>query len=202
MSGQFPLTPTARSMTLTQQSRSQQSEAHNLRTITRSRDANRWIVTAEYEDTLTEAELWPLYCFALKQKGRRETFTVILPSKVAPRGVGGGTPVINTLVSAGALSIPVSGFGNSLTVMEVGDVFTITGNTKVYMATSTVITDAGGSANIEFYPPLLANASAGKALTTASVPFTVRFATDNVTTQINAPLQHNFQIALVEDVLD
>jgi len=202
MSGQFPLTPTPKSLTLTQQTNSRQSEAHNLRTITRSRDANRWIITAEYEDSLTEAELWPLYAFAIKQKGRRETFTVILPNKTAPRGTGAGSPVVNALTSAGAQTMVVSAFGNSQTVLEVGDVFTIAGNSKTYMVTSAVTSDSGGSANVDFYPPLLANASAGVSITMASVAFTVRFATDNVTTQINAPLQHNFSIAMVEDVLD
>lgn len=202
MSGKFPSSPAPESMTLTQNTATLQSESHNLRTITRRRDANRWVVTVAYPDSLTEAELYVLYCFALKQRGRSSTFTVVLPNKITPRGTGTGSPVVNSLTSAGVMTLPVSGFGNSETVLEIGDVFSIAGNTKVYMATSAVITDAGGSANIEFYPPLLANASAANALTIASVAFTMRFGSDDVTTAIQAPLQHNFDVIMLEDILD
>ena len=202
MSGQLPTDPAPKSMVLTQQSNSFQSEAHNLRTITRTRDANRWVISAEYEDSLTEAELWPLYCFALKQNGRRETFTVVLPSKTAPRGTGNGSPTISSLSSAGATQITCDNFTASETVMLAGDVFKLAGNTKVYMATASVVSNVSGIAAINFHPPLLVNASVATALTIASVPFTVRFASDNVTTQINAPVQHNFSIAMVEDILD
>ena len=151
---------------------------------------------------MTEDELYPLFCFALKQRGRYETFTIVLPNKVTPRGTGNGSPVISTTTSAGISKVTANGFTANETVLELGDIFSVVGNTKVYMVTSTVTANSSGIASIDFEPPLLAIASAGNAITISSVAFTVRFANDNVATTINAPYQHGFEIEMVEDILD
>lgn len=108
--------------------------------------------------------------FALSLRGQRGTFLVGDPSRINPRGVGGGSPLVNggtqtgeTLIIDGA---PVSTTG----WLKAGDYFQLgSGATShLHKLVSDVNTDSSGNATLDFVPPLRGSPADNAAITTVN----------------------------------
>lgn len=142
----------------------------------------------------------PLYSFLMRQKGRYDTFTIVVPGHDVPLGQNEGSPTWTSTTNDNTIN--TGGWSASIAnqAME-GDVFTIAGSTKVYMLTADASSDGAGNATLSFYPALRDTPSAGAALTFNNVVFTVQLTSPKVGYKRQGILYNLDEIDLVEALI-
>ena len=123
------------------------------------------IITAKRSDVYGE-----LMAFIVKQRSRKENFTIIPPEVEDARGTASGTP--HGTASAGATSITLGGTGTG--TLKAGDFIKFANHDKVYM----IVSDLNGSGTLTIEPALREATANDTAITYDNVPFTVRLNND------------------------
>jgi len=200
MSGSFPTSPAASSVTFKSIEPTLVSVAQNLKRQVRRRGGQRWQLDVEFPP-MTRSEFAPIYAFALSQKGQFETFTYIPPVISTSQGDTSESPVVNGALSVGANSAIIDGVTDPKTgIIKAGDFFKFSGHSKVYMATADMNSNTAGGVTptLNFAPNLLNAVANDETITFASVPFTVSF-TQNIT-QFNTDITalYGFSMSLIE----
>jgi hypothetical protein len=131
------------------------------------------IVTATRSDVYGE-----LMAFIMKQRSRKETFTIIPPEIEDARGNETGTVLINGNHAVGDTTIAMNGHHNDNPhAFKAGDFIKFASHTKVYM----IVADVQASSNastVTIEPPLIATVANDSVVTYDNVPFTVYLTSD------------------------
>ena len=131
------------------------------------------IVTATRSDVYGE-----LMAFIMKQRSRKETFTIIPPEIKNARGNETGTVLVNGSHAVGDTTIAMDGHHNDNPhAFKAGDFIKFASHTKVYM----VVADVQASSNastVTIEPPLIATVADDSVVTYDNVPFTVYLTND------------------------
>ena len=147
---------------------------------------------------MTRAEFAPIYGFLMAQSGTLDAFSFIDPSRKQPLGVGTGSPIVSGAGQLGQ-SLTTTGWTASTTgILKAGDIFTIAGNTKVYMMTAQANSDGAGAATLSFSPGLVASPGNSAAITVANVPFNVSVSSEFSAAATTAGIIRSFELTLQE----
>lgn len=99
-------------------------------------------------------------------RGGIGTFLMGDPDNTSPLGTGAGTPLVNGASQTGVTLI-TNGWGNSQTVLKVGDWFQLgsAGSASIYLITADAVTDGSGNVTLDFVPRLRSSPGDGNPLT-------------------------------------
>ena len=152
------------------------SETDSGKTFRRQVQGQRSSFTVQYPP-MTRAEFAPIMAFIMKQRSRKEDFTVTMPSYFNAQGNETGTLLVNGAHSVADTTIAIDGFaGDGAGRLKAGD-FIKFAHEKVYM----VVADATSSSNastVTIEPPLRTALTNNSSVTYDSVPFTVQLTSD------------------------
>ena len=152
------------------------SETDSGKTFRRQVQGQRFSFTLAYPP-MTRSEFAPVMAFIMKQRNRKENFTVTFPSFSNAQGNETGTLLVNGAHSVADTTIAIDGFaGDSAGRLKAGD-FIKFAHDKVYM----VVEDATSSSNastVTIEPPLREALTDNSSVTYDSVPFNVHLISD------------------------
>jgi len=178
MSGQLPTSPVFNAMNFKDESNTLISISDSGRRFARKIDNQRWKFSVKYTN-LTRAEFAPILAFITKQRGQKETFTVIPPKIKDAQGSETTSIAVNGSHTAGDSTIAIDGFNaDSAGSLKAGDFIKFANHTKVYMVVSDV-TPSSNAATVTIEPPIIEALANDEAVTYDDVPFTV-YLTGNV----------------------
>jgi hypothetical protein len=192
MSGAYPTTPVANSISITGIAPTLTSVTHCLKRQARSRGGQRWLMDINYP-SLTRAQFAPIWAFANKQQGQYGTFTYQPPIYKDTSGTATGTLLVNNAggYAAGSSTIATDGLTGTL---KAGDFIKFAGHDKVYTIT------ADGATSLTIEPALLESVADNEVITYNDVPFTMAFTTDTQEMSVSTGGFVAYQIKLVEVV--
>ena len=177
MSGQLPTSPVFNAFNFKDESNTLISVSDSGRRYARKIDNQRWKFTCKYTN-LTRAEFAPILAFITKQRGQKETFTVIPPKIKDALGSETTTISVNGAHTAGDTTIAIDGFNaDSAGSLKAGDFIKFSGHTKVYMVVADV-TPSSNAATVTIEPPLITALTDDSVVTYDNVPFTVHLTND------------------------
>ena len=131
------------------------------------------IVTATRSDVYGE-----LMAFIMKQRSRKETFTIIPPEIEDARGNETGTVLVNGVHAVGDTTIALDGFaGDGAGRFKAGDFIKFASHNKIYIVVSDVQASSNAS-TVTIEPPLIATVADDSVVTYDNVPFTVYLTSD------------------------
>ncbi len=172
MSGQLPTSPVFNAFNFKDESNTLVSLSDSGRRFARKIDNQRWKFTCKYVN-LTRAEFAPILAFITKQRGQKETFTVIPPKIKDALGSETTTISVNGAHTAGDTTIAIDGFNaDSAGSLKAGDFIKFANHTKVYMVVADV-TPSSNAATVTIEPPIIENLANDETVTYDDVPFTV-----------------------------
>ncbi len=172
MSGQLPTSPVFNAMNFKSEVNTLISVSDSGRRFARQIDNQRWKFTCSYK-LLTRAEFAPILAFITKQKGQKETFTVIPPKIKDALGSETTTISVNGSHTAGDSTIAIDGFNaDSAGSLKAGDFIKFQNHTKIYMVVADV-TPSSNAATVTIEPPLIEALANDETVTYDNVPFTV-----------------------------
>ena len=152
------------------------SETDSGKTFRRQVQGQRFSFTVAYPP-MTRAEFAPVMAFMMKQRNRKENFTVTFPSFLDAQGNETGTLLVNGSHTATDTTIAIDGFASDgAGRLKAGD-FIKCAHDKVYM----VVEDATSSSNastVTIEPPLREALTDNSSVTYDSVPFNVHLTSD------------------------
>ena len=152
------------------------SETDSGKTFRRQVQGQRFSFTVSYPP-MTRSEFAPLMAFIMKQRNRKENFTITFPSYFNAQGNETGTLLVNGSHTATDTTIAIDGFaGDGAGRLKAGDLIKFA-HDKVYM----VVEDATSSSNastVTIEPPLREALADDSSVTYDSVPFNVHLTSD------------------------
>ena len=172
MSGQLPTSPVFNAFNFKDESNTLISLSDSGRRFARKIDNQRWKFSIKYSN-LTRAEFAPILAFITKQRGQKETFTVIPPKIKDALGSETTSISVNGAHTAGDTTIAIDGFNaDSAGSLKAGDFLKFASHTKVYMVVADV-TPSSNAATVTIEPPIIEALANDEAVTYDDVPFTV-----------------------------
>ena len=152
------------------------SETDSGKTFRRQIQGQRFSFTISYPP-MTRSEFAPIMAFIMKQRARKETFTITFPSYLNAQGNESGTLLVNGVHSASDTTIAIDGFADDgAGRLKAGDLIKFS-HDKVYMIIDDV-TSSSNSATVTIEPPLRTALGNDSAVTYDSVPFNVHLVSD------------------------
>lgn len=152
------------------------SETDSGKTFRRQVQGQRFQFTISYPP-MKRSEFAPIMAFIVKQRSRKENFTVTMPSYFNAQGNETGTLLVNGAHSASDTTIAIDGFaGDGAQRLRAGDLIKFA-HDKVYMVVEDV-TSSSNSATVTIEPPLRTALTNNSSVTYDSVPFTVHLTSD------------------------
>ena len=152
------------------------SETDSGKTFRRQVQGQRFSFTVSYPP-MTRSDFAPVMAFIMKQRNRKENFTVTFPSYFNAQGNETGTLLVNGSHTATDTTIAIDGFaGDGAGMLKAGD-FIKFAHDKVYM----IVEDATSSSNastVTIEPPLREALADDSSVTYDSVPFNVHLTSD------------------------
>lgn len=114
-----------------------------------------------------DAEAW--IAFFAQLNGREGTFLMGPPNGATPRGLAGGTPLVNGASQTGGALI-TDGWTFSVGTLKAGDYFQLGSGlaTELYKVTADVTADGAGNATFDIWPDLKTSPANNAALTVTS----------------------------------
>ena len=113
------------------------SETDSGKTFRRQVQGQRWSFTISYPP-MTRSDFAPIMAFIIKQRSRKETFTITFPSYLNAQGNESGTLLVNGAHSVADTTIAIDGFASDgAGRLKAGD-FIKFAHSKVYMVVSDV----------------------------------------------------------------
>lgn len=206
MSGTYPTSPAPREVELGQVTTTLVSYGQSLRRQARSRGGQRWSLKFIYPP-MTRAQFAPLLAFLVKQRGRYETFEVVLPPPLnLPQGAIPGSPTVDnesagspTSLQTGLRNIATAGWtANRSGILLAADFVKFTGHTKVYMVTEDAQSNSAGQSVLAIEPALQDGPAQGSAITVSNVPFTMELASDTLKTVLQVNPQFGLEVEMKE----
>ena len=195
MSGTFPNTNYA-GLNFKSNQRTLTSVADDGTTYTRQIDSQKFSLTLSFPPQ-SKANFMPMMAFIIKQRSKKESFTLPLPTGLKDaRGTASGSPTGTG--SAGDTSITLGGTGTG--TLLAGDLITFASHNKVYMIVEDASDISTGTITIE---PPLREAVSSSAITYDNVNMTVRLTSDlqefsSGTIDKDGNLIFNFELDVVE----
>ena len=175
MSGALPNTNFI-SVNLSSNQKTLFSETDSGKTFRRQVQGQKFSFTVQYPP-MKRSEFAPIMAFIMKQRARKENFTITMPSYLNALGNESGTLLVDGVHAVADTTIAINGFaGDSAGRLKAGD-FIKFAHSKVYM----VVEDATSSSNastVTIEPPLREALANDSAVTYDAVPFTVHLASD------------------------
>ena len=108
------------------------SQTDSGKSFRRQIDAQRFSFTVQYPP-MTRAEFAPIMAFIMKQRSRKEAFTVTFPSYMNAQGNETGTLLVNGVHAVADTTIAIDGFaGDGAGRLKAGDLIKFA-HDKVYM---------------------------------------------------------------------
>jgi len=160
------------------------SETDSGKTFRRQVQGQRFSFTLSYP-LLTRADFAPIMAFMVKQRSRKENFTITLPTSLDSQGNETGTLLVNGSHSAGDTTIAIDAFaGDSAGRLKAGD-FIKFAHDKLYMVVEDV-TSSSNAATVTIEPPLRTALADNSAVTYKSIPVTVHMTNDVQEFQTNS----------------
>lgn len=157
----------------------------------------RWDVDVTIPPTRIAENARPWLAWLAKLDGSLNTFSLGDPLGATPRGVGGGTPLVNGAGQTGA-SLNVDGGPVSTTgwLLEGDYVQLGTGSdARLYMVTGDVDTDAGGAATLPLWPSITSAPSDNAAVTISNTVGAFRLASNVSTWSANEASVYGIQFS-------
>ena len=179
MSGAFPIS-TAKFGTLGIKSIQNTiiSKSVSGKRLVRQIDNQRFAFTVKIITGTRSSTYGELMAFIMKQRGQKETFTIIPPEIEDARGNESGTVLIDGVHAVGDTTIAMDGHHNDNPhAFKAGDFIKFASHNKVYM----VVADVQASSNastVTIEPPLLTALANDSTVTYDNVPFTVHLTND------------------------
>lgn len=175
MSGALPNTNFI-SVNLSSNQKTLFSETDSGKTFRRQVQGQKFSFTVKYPP-MKRSEFAPIMAFIMKQRARKEDFTITMPSYLNALGNESGTLLVDGVHAVADTTIAINGFaGDGAGRLKAGD-FIKFAHSKVYM----VVEDATSSSNastVTIEPPLREALANDSAVTYDAVPFTVHLASD------------------------
>ena len=175
MSGALPNTNFI-SVNLSSNQKTLFSETDSGKTFRRQIQGQKFSFTVQYPP-MKRSEFAPIMAFIMKQRARKENFTITMPSYLNALGNESGTLLVDGVHAVADTTIAINGFaGDGAGRLKAGD-FIKFAHSKVYM----VVEDATSSSNastVTIEPPLREALANDSAVTYDAVPFTVHLASD------------------------
>ena len=184
----FPISPVAKSITITGVSPTLVSVSHNLKRQARSKGSQRWLIDAIFAP-MTRDEFAPIWAFVNKQQGQFNIFTYKPPIYKDTSGTATGALLANGAASAGDSSITCNGLTGTL---KAGDFIKFAGHDKVYTLT------ADSTTILAIEPPLMKAVINNEVVNYNDVAFTVAFSNDQQVMSVASNQLVGFSIKLVE----
>jgi hypothetical protein len=198
MSGTFPSTPVANSVSINSQQTTIVSTTTSGRRQARQIDGQRFALRVSFP-TMSRSEFAPIFAFIMKQRSQLESFTYSPPTISSSLGVASGIISVNGAISAGATSCSIDGMANSTTgVFKAGDYFRFTGQTKVYMCVADVSSNGSGQGTLTFEPPLRTAVADNAVLVYSNVDFTVGLIADIQEFNVGTENLFQYQVDFIE----
>ena len=182
MSGAFPST-NFNAVNIKNNQKTLLSETDSGKTFRRQVQGQRFSFTVSFPPMKRE-DFAPIMAFIMKQRSRKESFTITLPSTFNALGSETGTLLVNGVHSSADTTIDIDGFaGDGAGRLKAGD-FIKFAHDKVYMIVADV-TSSSNSATVTIEPPLRTALANNSAVTYDNVPFTVHLTSDVQEFEIN-----------------
>ena len=152
------------------------SETDSGKTFRRQVQGQRWSFTISYPP-MTRSDFAPIMAFIIKQRSRKETFTITFPSYLNAQGNESGTLLVNGAHSVAYTTIAIDGVASDgAGRLKAGD-FIKFAHSKVYMVVSDV-TSSSNAATVTIEPPITTALSNDSSVTYDSIPFSVHLTND------------------------
>ena len=182
MSGAFPST-NFNAVNIKNNQKTLLSETDSGKTFRRQVQGQRFSFTVSFPPMKRE-DFAPIMAFIMKQRSRKENFTITLPSTFNALGSETGTLLVDGVHSSADTTIDIDGFaGDGAGRLKAGD-FIKFAHDKVYMIVADV-TSSSNSATVTIEPPLRTALANNSAVTYDNVPFTVHLTSDVQEFKIN-----------------
>ena len=153
------------------------STADDGTTFTRQIDSQRFSLTLSFP-LKSRTQINPLIAFIIKQRSRKENFTIIPPEIEDARGSETGTVLVNGVHAVGDTTIAMDAFASDgAGRFKAGDFIKFASHDKVYMVVSDV-TSSSNAATVTIEPPLTTALADDSVVTYDNVPFTVHLTND------------------------
>jgi hypothetical protein len=146
--------------------------------LVRQTGNQRFAFTAKIITSTRSAVYGELMSFIMKQRSRKENFTIIPPEIEDARGNETNTVLVNGNHAVGDTTIAMDGHHNDNPhAFKAGDFIKFASHTKVYM----IVADVQASSNastVTIEPPLIETVADDSVVTYDNVPFTVHLVND------------------------
>ena len=179
MSGAFPISSSAFStMGIKSIQNTIISKSDSGKKLTRQIDGQRFAFTAQIIIGKRSDIYGELMAFIIKQRSRKENFTIIPPEIEDARGSETGTVLVNGVHAVGDTTIAMDAFASDgAGRFKAGDFIKFASHDKVYMVVSDV-TSSSNAATVTIEPPLTTALADDSVVTYDNVPFTVHLTND------------------------
>ena len=179
MSGAFPISSSAFStMGIKSIQNTIISKSDSGKKLARQIDGQRFAFTAQIIIGKRSDVYGELMAFIMKQRSRKENFTIIPPEIEDARGNETGTVLVNGVHAVGDTTIAMDAFASDgLGRFKAGDFIKFASHDKVYMVVSDV-TSSSNAATVTIAPPLTTALADDSVVTYDNVPFTVHLTND------------------------
>ena len=179
MSGAFPISSSAFStMGIKSIQNTIISKSDSGKKLARQIDGQRFAFTAQIIIGKRSDVYGELMAFIMKQRSRKENFTIIPPEIEDARGSETGTVLVNGVHAVGDTTIAMDAFASDgAGRFKAGDFIKFASHNKVYMVVSDV-TSSSNAATVTIEPPLTTALADNSAVTYDDVPFTVHLTND------------------------
>ena len=179
------------------------SETDSGKTFRRQIQGQRFSFTVSYPP-MTRADFAPIMAFIVKQRSRKENFTITLPTTFDSQGNETGTLLVNGSHSVGDTTIAIDAFaGDGVGRLKAGDLIKFA-HDKLYMVVADV-TSSSNAATVTIEPPLRTALADNSSVTYKSVPTSVHLTSDMQEFETNANdkdgnLLFNFEFDVIENL--
>ena len=179
MSGAFPISSSAFStMGIKSIQNTIISKSDSGKKLARQIDGQRFAFTAKIIVGKRSDIYGELMAFIMKQRSRKENFTIIPPEIEDARGNETGTVLVNGVHAVGDTTIAMDAFASDgAGRFKAGDFIKFASHDKVYMVVSDV-TSSSNAATVTIEPPLTTALADDSVVTYDNVPFTVHLTND------------------------
>ena len=179
MSGAFPISSSAFStMGIKSIQNTIISKSDSGKKLARQIDGQRFAFTAKIIVGKRSDIYGELMAFIMKQRSRKENFTIIPPEIEDARGSETGTVLVNGVHAVGDTTIAMDAFASDgAGRFKAGDFIKFASHNKVYMVVSDV-TSSSNAATVTIEPPLITALADNSVVTYDNVSFTVHLTND------------------------
>ena len=179
MSGAFPISNAKfQTMGIKSIQKTILSKSDSGKKLARQIDGQRFAFTAKIITGKRSDIYGELMAFIMKQRSRKENFTIIPPEIEDARGSETGTVLVNGVHAVGDTTIAMDAFASDgAGRFKAGDFLKFASHDKVYMVVSDV-TSSSNAATVTIEPPLTTALADDSVVTYDNVPFTVHLTND------------------------